>query len=782
MKSRVYGAGMDAALVDATSAAALDTYSQATITFTNNSGASATQPRYKVNGVLDTGQSVLANIDRIMAACDSWNQYNEASGKWAVVINKATSSTFAFDDNNIIGEIKTSLLDLTSSINQVEAQFPSALNRDQRDVVYIETPTILLYANEPINKYSCSFDLVNDSVQANYLANRMLEQAREDLNVTINAAYPAIQVDAGDVVTLTNAAYGWNNKLFRAMKVSEICLADGNLGATLELSEYNALVYDDNDIRQYNPTPNSNLNSASYFSALTAPTISATRPDNDIPSFDIAVVTPSVGRTTTLQLYYSTTATPTPSQWTLLDAFNSPLATSLTQSSTFTFLNQILPAGTYYFGVVAANDIGQSQISSPSTALIWTPTGTTGTQTATVYLYQWLMSTPGNPSGTSTYTWATATNSAYTGGNGWTTTIPSNPGTAGISLWQASIGLSALATATTSTVSWASGYAVNAISTNGSSGTSGTSAVRAYAIYSGNPTVTGASVTKSGTALPATTDFSPTSATAFTTTTQTPGASEAMFQSDGLYYPVTNQTVWNTPYLSNLKVGSLSAISADLGTITAGDLSIGSLPTLSGTGMTGTGSHFYSNGNYALGTSSKNLVFNGTDVYLNGNLIATDNINTNAVTISTGAYTTGSANLPLNGGSTTLQSLSYTSNGSPVYIAFTAVISYYAVLRSPGSGGTYYPFRQSWQILLYRNSTLILTNFAFALIAPDLTASITGSYPLAISFSDTPSSGSVTYDVVIQETTNSGQTGYNGAGGNYYYVYNRNLFTLETKK
>lgn len=615
MKSTVYGAGMAVGLVDSASAAALDTYAQETITFTDSSGFAATQPRYKVNGVIDTGQNVLSNIDRIMLACDSWNQYNEASGKWAIVINKATASTFTFDDNNVIGEIKTSLLDLSSSINEVEAQFPSKLNRDQRDVVYIETPSGLLYANEPINKYSCSFDLVNDSVQATYLANRMLEQAREDLIVTINAAYPAIQVDAGDVVTLTNAAYGWNAKLFRVMKVSEISMPDGNLGASLDLNEYNSQVYDDAAITQYSPAANSNLISSSYFSAVAAPTVSATRPADSIPSFDVSVVTPSIGRTTSLQLYYATTPTPTASQWTLFDAYTSPASTSLTQGSTFVFLNEMLPAGTYYFGVVALNDIGQSKISGASSALVWAPTGTTGTQTATAYLYQWLNSAPGNPSGSSTYTWATASNGSYTGGNGWVTSIPANPGTAGYSLWQAAIGISALATATTTTVSWTVGFSKTAIATNGANGVN---AVRAYALYTGNPTVTGAAVTKSGTTLPATTDFSPTAATAFTTTTQTPGSGQAMFQSDGLYYPTTNQTIWNTPYLSNLKVGNLSAISADLGTITAGDLSIGSSPAVSGNTMTGTGSHLYANGNFAMGNPTQNFVYNGTNVFLNG--------------------------------------------------------------------------------------------------------------------------------------------------------------------
>jgi hypothetical protein len=92
---------------------------------------------------------------------------------------------------------------------------------------------------------------------------------------------------------------------------------------------------------------------------------------------------------------------------------------------------------------------------------------------------------------------------------------------------------------------------------------------------------------------------------------------EYMFQSDGIYNPNTVVTSWNAPYLSNLKVGSLSAISANMGTITAGDLSIGSSPEISGTTMTGSGAHIYANGRLVTGNSTNNIVFDGTSLFLN---------------------------------------------------------------------------------------------------------------------------------------------------------------------
>ena len=76
--------------------------------------------------------------------------------------------------------------------------------------------------------------------------------------------------------------------------------------------------------------------------------------------------------------------------------------------------------------------------------------------------------------------------------------------------------------------------------------------------------------------------------------------------------------VANSIVASNISVAQLSAITANMGSITAGDLSIGSSPTISGTTMTGTGSHLYSDGRFITGNSTKNMVFNGSTLTLNG--------------------------------------------------------------------------------------------------------------------------------------------------------------------
>jgi hypothetical protein len=378
-----YGGAVDAAFVNASSATALNAYADQLITYTPSGGGSATQARYRMNGVLDAGQPVLSNLDKIMTCADSWMAYNAALGQWSIVINKAETTSYAFDDDNIIGEVRVSATDITQSINQVEAKFPDKSARDQPNFVNIATPPLLLYPNEPTNKYSVTYDLCNDSVQAQYLANRILEQAREDLIVSFSTTYYGIQVDAGDVVSVTNADYGWSNKLFRVVKVNEASLPDGSLGAKLEMSEYSAAVYDDFDITQYVPVPNSDIPSVSYFSPLSAPTVSASNPSSAIPNFNVSITIPATGRVTYSELYYTTVAIPSSSDWQLLSSASTIDGQPVTPGSTYVFANQVLPTGasptaTYYFSYIVGNDLAKSTRSPTSASFSWTPVAPVG--------------------------------------------------------------------------------------------------------------------------------------------------------------------------------------------------------------------------------------------------------------------------------------------------------------------------------------------------------------------------------------------------------------------
>jgi len=189
------------------------------------------------------------------------------------------------------------------------------------------------------------------------------------------------------------------------------------------------------------------------------------------------------------------------------------------------------------------------------------------TKYATVTAYAW-SNTGSAPArvATGAYTWSTALVDTYP--TGYTSYAPAAPGV-GYTLYQLSLPIKDVATAVTTTVNWNStAVAVNTIGykVDGSIGPRGQSYRTCYI------------VTTSGTApaapTPAVGDKAPTNWSFLATSTLTAG--QYMYQSDGILNGTPNDLTsatsiaWGNPYLSNLKVGTLQAISADCGTLTAG--------------------------------------------------------------------------------------------------------------------------------------------------------------------------------------------------------------------
>jgi len=111
-----------------------------------------------------------------------------------------------------------------------------------------------------------------------------------------------------------------------------------------------------------------------------------------------------------------------------------------------------------------------------------------------------------------------------------------------------------------------------------------------------------------------------------------------------------------------------------------GSIAVGSAPTISGSSMTGSGARITSSGTFALGNSTTNIAFNGSSLYLNGDVVATGNLQANSVT--TTAYTQLNSNLAFSSYATgDVLSATLNTGGKPVLIIY----SFYVVW---GSGAT----------------------------------------------------------------------------------------------
>lgn len=375
-----YGAALPVSQINTASLTTLNNYCDQSFTYTTYAGVSTTQTRFRFDGVIETTQPIMTNLQNMAACCDCLLRYNEIYAQWGVITQTPSYSiAMALDDSNIISSIQITPTDLASSFNVIEVKFPDKVNQDAFNSATFDLAQIdpsLLFQNEPVNKESLSLPLVNDSVRAQYLANRFLKAAREDLQVECSIGFSGLQLEAGDIVTITNVNYGWVAKLFRCSKVTESFGDDGSISVKLLLQEFNPTIYDDVAITQFSPAPNTGIGDPLFFGTLYAPVISAEYPTISNPLFVVQVTTASSGITQYAEVWYSAFANPTTEQ--LIFAATSEIQSNGTPWLPSTALPAIsltnIPAGNWYFFTRMVNSLGASKFSAASSIFRWRPT------------------------------------------------------------------------------------------------------------------------------------------------------------------------------------------------------------------------------------------------------------------------------------------------------------------------------------------------------------------------------------------------------------------------
>jgi hypothetical protein len=379
MTSTRYGAAIPSSQIDTTSLDDLTTYGNQIISYTDSNGNPATQPRFKFDGVVDTTQTIMQNLQMMAASCDCLLKYNEIQSKWGVIVQSPDKPiVMDLNDSNMVSSINVSPIDVSNSYNIVECKYPDGTVKDSFNSVTYDLAQIapsLLFNNEPVNKQSINLNLVNNDVRVQMLAYRFLKAAREDLQIQCKINYSGIQLEAGDVVTVTNANYGWTAKPFRVLKVTEVFGDDGNIIAQLSLSEYNSSVYDDASVTQFTPAPNTGIGDPSFFGTLYAPSVTNVQASAPVPSFDVAVTCASNGIVQYAEVYYSAYPTPSDSQrifagTTAINPGGNPYSPS-SSMGVVTISN--IPQGGWYFAVKYVNALGSSDFSASSAVFQWRP-------------------------------------------------------------------------------------------------------------------------------------------------------------------------------------------------------------------------------------------------------------------------------------------------------------------------------------------------------------------------------------------------------------------------
>jgi hypothetical protein len=205
----------------------------------------ATNNKSRINGIIDTSNNVLANIDQIATSGSCFLTWDPSLGQWSVILNTTGSSTKSFDDDNIIGEISLSGSGVNEMYNSVQVTFPNRDTRDTTDVIVLNIATADRFPQELDNQLQIELPTVNDPTQAKFIASRELKQSRLDKIIEFRANFEANALRAGDLIDVTNNALDFTNKLFRVIQVDEEDTDDGNLIFSVIAQEYDANIFTD---------------------------------------------------------------------------------------------------------------------------------------------------------------------------------------------------------------------------------------------------------------------------------------------------------------------------------------------------------------------------------------------------------------------------------------------------------------------------------------------------------------------------------------------------------
>ena len=240
-----YGKGLPASAINDTMfEAAADDYDAATVTpYSGGSGINLID----CNARLDTGKTIFNNVKELLQGMRGLMPYSE--GKYGLIFDQATSSTFNLTPENITSQITVQNAGKGKRFNRVIAKFPNPDANWQLDSVTFpkagsaDETTFLAEDNDEELIKELQLNTITSIYQARDIARIVCLASRKNVNaVSLRATSEALNIAIGDVVNLEHPSLGWTGAATQNMRVVSTQLLDSG-EVNLSLLEYNGSIY-----------------------------------------------------------------------------------------------------------------------------------------------------------------------------------------------------------------------------------------------------------------------------------------------------------------------------------------------------------------------------------------------------------------------------------------------------------------------------------------------------------------------------------------------------------
>ena len=181
--------------------------------------AGGTQPRYTMDGVVDTANSIKANIENMVGSMIGRLVYS--GGKLEIHAGEYVAPTVTIDESMMIGEISVQTKQsrrsayngvkgvfLSEEDNYILADYPAQISStyaaQDGDPIYLDMPLPYTINN----------------VRAQRIAQLALRRSRQQESITIPCNLNALKFKIGDNISVTNTRLGYSAKVFEVVGYS----------------------------------------------------------------------------------------------------------------------------------------------------------------------------------------------------------------------------------------------------------------------------------------------------------------------------------------------------------------------------------------------------------------------------------------------------------------------------------------------------------------------------------------------------------------------------------
>lgn len=217
------------------------------------------QKRYICNGVVDTQNSSLDILKKLLSSCRGFLVFS--AGKYKLIADKPEIAEFTFSEDNIIGGWTIQLGGKNTKFNKIRANFFNEAKEWQPDLAVIESTGLREQDSGALLEKTIDLPFTSSLAGAKMIATMNINQSRQGITCEFTATIEALRVEVGDVVYVSHATPGWdvlnNNqgKKFRVMRLA--IMNKDEVRATLV--EYSDSVYDFGVIEVTDTTPDTSL-------------------------------------------------------------------------------------------------------------------------------------------------------------------------------------------------------------------------------------------------------------------------------------------------------------------------------------------------------------------------------------------------------------------------------------------------------------------------------------------------------------------------------------------